>query len=222
MYYRTNNPAVCAKHTRFFALAVAAMLITVLTLPHAAGADVLDEVMVRQAKIRTVEARFTQEKKTVLMKRPIRSEGRFFFRQPDRIRWEYGGSASLHVIFNGRDLWLYYPELKEADRLAGAAQYASLMQFDIASLARNYEATARKENRTYVVRFVPRSKGPISAIEMTMPEETAFPATVKLFDSRNDETLITFTHVKLNAGLREELFAFTPLHGVRVREQNVP
>ena len=186
-----------------------------------ASADILDDLKAKQGRIKTVSASFTQEKKTKLLTKPIKTEGRFLYKQPDRIRWEYRGSVNLQVIFNGKDIWLYYPELKEADKLSGLSQYGSLMQFDVLTMSRDYTITARKEKTIIYLKFSPKVKGPISQIDMEIPEESSFPHKVKLFDQNNEPTTITFKDIKLNPEIQDSSFTFVPEKGVVVRERSL-
>jgi len=187
----------------------------------ASSADILDDLKAKQAKIKSVSANFTQEKKTRLLTKPIRTEGRFLYKQPDRIRWEYKGSVNMQVIFNGKDIWLYYPELKEADKLTGLSQYGSMMQFDVLTMSRDYTITARKEKTIIFLKFAPKVKGPISQIEMEIPEESPFPRMVKLSDQNNEPTTIIFKDIKLNPDIQESNFIFVPDKGVVVRERSL-
>ncbi len=200
-------------------LFLASLLLIIFT--SVSAADILDDLKAKQAKIKTVSANFTQEKKTKLLTKPIRTDGRFLYKQPDRIRWEYKGNVNLQVIFNGKDIWLYYPELKEADKLSGLSQYGSLMQFDVLSMSRDYTITARKEKTIIFLKFSPKAKGPISQIEMEVPEESSFPRMVKLFDQNNEPTTITFRDVKLNPDMKDDNFIFVPDKGVTVRERSL-
>ena len=185
------------------------------------SADILDDLTAKQAKIKTVSANFTQEKKTKLLTKAIRTEGRFLYKQPDRIRWEYRGNVNLQVIYNGKDIWLYYPELKEADKLIGLSQYGSMMQFDVLTMSRDYTITARKEGTGILLRFLPKVKGPISRIEMEIPEASPFPHRVKLFDQNNEPTTITFRDIRLNPDIQESSFIFVPAKGTVVRERSL-
>ncbi|MBI5846753.1 MAG: outer membrane lipoprotein carrier protein LolA [Nitrospirae bacterium] len=193
----------------------------ILVFTSLSSADILDDLKAKQAKIRTVSANFIQEKKTRLLTKPIRTDGRFLYKQPDRIRWEYRGSVNLQVIFNGKDIWIYYPDLKEADKLTGLSQYGSLMQFDVLSMSRDYTITARKEKTITFLRFSPKVKGPISQIEMEVSDESPFPRMAKLYDQNNEPTTITFRDVKLNPEIQENSFIFLPDKGVVVRERSL-
>ncbi|MDH4233183.1 MAG: outer membrane lipoprotein carrier protein LolA [Nitrospirota bacterium] len=190
-------------------------------LASAAGAGIVDELKKKQAEIETVSALFMQEKHTKLLTKPIRSTGRFFYKQPGMIRWEYGGSTSMQVMYNGKELWLYYPELKEADSLSGIPQYSSLMHFDISSLSRDYAIAARKEKNVLILRLAPKTKGPVRQIEMEFNRESSFPGKITLVDSNDEETVITFRDARINREIEDALFNFVPPEGVTVRERTL-
>jgi outer membrane lipoprotein carrier protein len=196
-------------------------VIFIFFLTSAVHAGIVEELKKKQAEIKSVSALFTQEKHTKLLTKPIRSSGRFFYKQPDMIRWEYSGSSTLQVMYNGKELWLYYPELKEADRLSGIPQYSSLMQFDVSSLARDYTITARKEKNVSKLTLVPKTRGPVRQIEMEFAEQSSFPRKIRLTDSNNEETVITFRDARINREIEDGLFNFAPPTGVTVRERSL-
>jgi outer membrane lipoprotein carrier protein len=196
-------------------------VIFIFFLASAVHAGIVEELKKKQAEIKTVSALFTQEKHTRLLKKPIRSSGRFFYKQPDMIRWEYSGGSTLQVMYNGKDLWLYYPELKEADRLSGIPQYSSLMHFDVSSLAGDYTIAARKEKNVSLLTLVPKTKGPVRQIEMEFTEQSSFPGKITLVDSNNEETVITFRDARINREIEDALFNFSPPKGVTVRERTL-
>jgi outer membrane lipoprotein carrier protein len=184
-------------------------------------AGIVEDLKKKQAEIKTVSALFTQEKHTRLLTKPIHSSGRFFYKQPSMIRWEYSGGSTLQVMYNGKELWLYYPELKEADRLSGIPQYSSLMHFDVSSLAGDYTITARKEKNVSLLTLVPKTKGPVRQIEMEFTEQSSFPGKIRLTDSNNEETVIAFRDARINREIENELFNFIPPKGVTVRERSL-
>lgn len=200
---------------------LSACVITFFVMISVAHAGIVDELKAKQADIKTVSARFIQEKHTKLLTKPIRSSGRFFYKQPDMIRWEYSGSVNMQVIYNGKELWLYYPELKQADRLNGMPQYSSLMRFDVSSLARDYIITEKKEKNVSLLTFVPKIKGPVRQIEMEFIGQVSFPRMIKLLDSNGEATVITFSDVQLNTVIQDNTFRFIPEKGVTIRERTL-
>ena len=198
------------------------IVLSLLIMASGTSAELLDDLKAGQAKIKSVSAAFTQEKKTRLLSKPIKTSGHFLFRQPDRIRWEYSGGTNMQVIFNGKDLWLWYPGLKEADKLSGLSQYGSMMRFDVLSLSKDYTITAKKDKNIVLLTFLPKAKGPISRIEMELAEGSPFPRLVRLLDRNSEPTIILFRDIMLNPDIPESSFTFLPGKDVVIRERSLP
>ena len=196
--------------------------LSLLIMASGAAADLLDDLKDRQSKITSASAAFTQEKKTRLLSRPLKTSGSFLFRQPDRVRWEYTGDTNMQVIFNGKDLWLWYPDLKEADRLSGLSQYAALMRFDVLSLSKDYIITAKEDRSMTLLTLLPKAKSPISRIEMELAEGSPFPRLVRLLDRNREPTVIRFRDIMLNPDIPESSFTFLPPKDVVIRERSLP
>lgn len=216
---QVSSTRICGSIASLFALALGCM--AVARTAQAEG-DIIASLKEKQASITSVSASFVQEKSTRLLTKPVRSSGQFRYRKPGMIRWEYTGNANMQVIYNGRELWIHYPGLKEADRLTGVSQYGSLLQFDVHSLSKDYTVIARKEDGSIYLVFTPKAKGPISRIEMEIPEHASFPRVVRLLDQRVEPTTITFSNVRLNTPLKESDFTFRPGPDITVRERTLP
>ena len=198
------------------------IVLSLLIMASGASADLLDDIKAGQAKIKSVSAAFTQEKKTRLLSKPIKTSGHFLFRQPDMIRWEYGGGTNMQVIFNGKDLWHWYPDLKEAEKIGGLSQYGSMMRFDVLSLSKDYTITAKKDKNITHLAFLPKAKGPVSRIEMELAEGSPFPRLVRLLDRNSEPTIIFFRDIMLNPDIPDSSFTFLPGKDVVIRERSLP
>jgi outer membrane lipoprotein-sorting protein len=51
-----------------------------------------------------------------LMKKPILSSGKVWFQPPNKFRREVKGSSPSLTVSDGRQLWIYYPNFKAAER----------------------------------------------------------------------------------------------------------
>lgn len=196
--------------------------VVLLAVVRVSSADILGDLKERQAKVTTIRARFTQEKQTRLLTKPIRSSGIFLFRQPDKIRWEYSGKVNMLVVYNGKELLIYYPDLGEADIMRGVPQYASLMHFDISRMSREYDIQTSRQKDMTRLKFFPKTKGPVALIEMEFPEAVPFPRSLMLTDTKGDVTRISFRDVLLNQEVSDSLFTFVPDSSVKVRERSIP
>src|SRR6201981_3492377 len=65
---------------------------------------------------RSTQADFQEERVIRLMKKPILSSGRISFQPPNNFRREVKGNSPSITVSNGRQLWIYYPNFKSAER----------------------------------------------------------------------------------------------------------
>jgi outer membrane lipoprotein-sorting protein len=79
-----------------------------LILPNIVRADptVLNEWLKRQSGIKTLETRFTQERKLPSLKQAVSTPGRLAFSKPGQVRWQLGEPAATLVVANGKDVML--------------------------------------------------------------------------------------------------------------------
>jgi outer membrane lipoprotein carrier protein len=91
-----------------------ALICTVNTAP-VSEAD-LKKLLAGIRQNRTTQADFQEERVIRLMKKPILSSGRVWFQPPNKFRREVRGSAPSLTVSDGRQLWIYYPNFKSAER----------------------------------------------------------------------------------------------------------
>lgn len=60
-------------------------------------------------------ADFTEEKTTHLLNKPITSNGTIAFQTPNKFRRELKGNSPSLTVCNGSELWIYYPNFKQAE-----------------------------------------------------------------------------------------------------------
>src|SRR5207302_256157 len=65
---------------------------------------------------RSTQADFQEQRAIRLMKKPIVSSGRIWFQSPNKFRREVKGSSPSTTVSDGRQLWIYYPNFKSAER----------------------------------------------------------------------------------------------------------
>src|SRR6266852_2573240 len=113
---------------------------------------------------RTTQADFQEERVIRLMKRPVLSSGAVWFQPPNKFRREVKGNSPSVSVSDGRDLWIYYPNFKSAERYPlgkGSPLYATVAAINSALNLENIEAsfniTATKTENRYQLQLMPRS-----------------------------------------------------------------
>ena len=65
---------------------------------------------------RTTQADFQEQRVIRLMKNPVLSSGTVWFQPPNKFRREVKGNSPSVTVSDGRELWIYYPNFKSAER----------------------------------------------------------------------------------------------------------
>jgi outer membrane lipoprotein carrier protein len=95
--------------------------IAVVTLTSIAGAAPLSEAELKNLlaairQNRTTQADFQEQRVIRLMKNPVLSSGTVWFQPPNKFRREVKGNSPSVTVSDGRELWIYYPNFKSAER----------------------------------------------------------------------------------------------------------
>ncbi len=62
----------------------------------------------------TLQARFTQSVLNEEEQRAVQAQGIIYIRRPGRLRWDYQEPYVQHIVADGRQVWIYDPELEQA------------------------------------------------------------------------------------------------------------
>lgn len=106
-----------------------ALSLVFLALSHPSQADpsngVLTAWLKRQTEIKSLETRFTQERKLPSLKQPISTPGRLAFEKPGKVRWQLGEPAATLVVVNGKEVMLVDYTAKTLRKVRGDSPQAS-------------------------------------------------------------------------------------------------
>lgn len=177
----------------------------------------LDELMQRQKSLNSVQASFVQEQYDPLLGRPIKSAGDFYFRSGKGVRWEYEDAL---VIYDGKMLYVYSPETKEAQKIKGKKGFMGPLAFDIKSLLEEYQIEADKKGDVIGLSLSPKTEMPFASMTMTFPDEQAFPSEVTVVQTTGEKATIKFENIKLNTGFSDKVFVFSPPEGTTITERH--
>src|SRR2546429_3894421 len=113
---------------------------------------------------RSTQADFQEQRMIRLMKKPILSSGKVWFQPPNKFRREVKGSSPSLTVSDGRQLWIYYPNFKSAERYPlgkGSPLDSTVAAINSALNLENVESTfnitASKGDRGYKLSLLPRT-----------------------------------------------------------------
>jgi len=177
----------------------------------------IDELAKRQKDIISVKAGFIQEKKVKALKNPIRSKGVFYYKSPSSVRWQY--EKTLTAIYDGKDLYLYYPELNEAEKIEGAGGFSLPLSFNISQMQRDYNLSTIEDADIIKIKMTPKRQMPFSGVEMHIKKGGIFPSEVIIEEKTGEVTEIKFSSIDINIDIPQGLFTLPD--NIRIRERGL-
>src|SRR5216117_4084051 len=113
---------------------------------------------------RSTQADFQEERVIRLMKKPILSSGRISFQPPNKFRREVKGNSPSVTVSDGRQLWIYYPNFKSAERYPlgrgsplDATVTAINSALNLENIETSFNITATRSENGYELQLLPRS-----------------------------------------------------------------
>ncbi len=181
----------------------------------------------RQRGIKDIRASFTQEKVLELLEEKLISQGKMKYKKPDRMSWEYFELDPLLMVIKEKRMWLYYPDMKVAEKydLERAGETLGLFVGfgkSMEYLKKNYQIKLLKEKRDfYCLELIPKKEEELrylSRIILWVNTKEYWPVKTKIFEPNGDTTLVEFKDIKINTKIPDSEFEFKVPKGVEVVE----
>jgi outer membrane lipoprotein carrier protein len=188
---------------------------------------VIDKMQKNYDQAKDFRAHFSQKYTNVAFNRTKVSSGEIAFKKGGRMRWDYDKPDPQMYVSDGKTLWLYEPNDKQAFRqslkesqLPGSLAF--LMgkgkltdEFDI-SLAGEIAYGNKVDYRLSLKPKQPQ--GTYKAIYFIVDAKTFYVTESVLVNAQGDINDITFSDVKVNTKLPDTLFKWTKPADVRLIE----
>jgi outer membrane lipoprotein carrier protein len=178
--------------------------------------------VIRQNRI--TQADFQEQRVIRLMKKPILSSGKVWFQPPNKFRREVKGSSPSLTVSDGRQLWIYYPNFKSAERYplgkgspldsTVAAINSSLNLEDVEN---TFQISAAKIENGYELRLMPRSpsmKRVFQRLDLRINDQSRVERTDMLLP--NGDRIVTTYSNQTRGPVPASLFEFTPPAGTEI------
>ena len=166
-----------------------------------------------------MRAKFHQEVNDNKGRKVQEVDGTMQLQRPNKFRWDYNKPYEQQIISDGKQVFLYDPELqqvtiRELSKALGSSPAALLAGGDAVEKSFTLKNAIRKDGLTWVL-ALPKDKD--SGFDRVL---LGFKADklrkMEMYDSFNHITHITFDDVERNPALQEATFLFTPPKGVDV------
>jgi outer membrane lipoprotein carrier protein len=204
-------------------------MLAILAMAPVANAAPLSEpelknVLAAIQQNRTTQADFQEERVIRLMKKPVLSSGTVWFQPPNKFRREVKGNSPSVSVSDGRDLWIYYPNFKSAERYPlgkgsplDATVAAINSALNLENIETSFNVTATKTENGYELQLLPRSyamKRAFQKLDLRINEKFRVERTDMLLP--NGDRIVTTYSNQTRAPIPASTFEFKPPAGTEV------
>jgi outer membrane lipoprotein carrier protein len=225
-----------------FVMALAALLwvgagwpaagpVWLLGVPDAGAVPSLNEVVekVREtcAQAQDLSALFEQTTTIRSLNQEMKASGTLLLKRPRKMRWEYQKPEQRLFVTDGKTLWAYSPTDKQVVVQEVGEAFASRLPISILAgdcqLRKDFdikevENAATKASGNFMILDL-RPKQSVAGITRMLLEVNLKTYTIEritVFDPSGNTSVYKLSDLKLNPGLNDQQFTFTPPAGVTV------
>ena len=159
-----------------------------------------------------------------LMKNPVVSSGTVWFQTPNKFRREVKGNSPSITVSSGRELWIYYPNFKSAERYPlgkgsplDATVAAINSALNLEDIESSFNVTATRSDNGHELQLLPRTaamKRVFQKLDLRINSEFRVERTDMLLPN-GDRIVTTYSNQK-RAGIPASTFEFKPPAGTEV------
>ncbi len=173
-----------------------------------------EQIRKKASQINSISAEFIQEKHLKILSRPLVSKGILCFQKPNSLRWEYKTPvSSILVSYQGKTKQ-FIKEKNGFVENSGANLMA--MQFVLQEITNwlgghfdknpDFKAVLKSNRRIILKPGKKEISSIISRIELLLSEKPGLIESVKIFESEDSYTVLTFQKSELNTKIDSQRF----------------
>ncbi len=173
---------------------------------------------------RSTQADFQEERMIRLMRKPIRSSGRIWFQPPNKFRREVKGNSPSVTVSDGRQLWIYYPNFKSAERypLGKGSPLDSTVAainsaLNLENIENMFQINGAKTEKGYELALTPRTpsmKRAFQKLDLKINDNLRVERTDMLLP--NGDRIVTTYSNQTRAPVPASIFEFKPPPGTEI------
>ena len=175
---------------------------------------------------RTTQADFQEQRVIRLMKKPVVSSGTVWFQPPNKFRREVKGNSPSITVSSGRELWIYYPNFKSAERYPlgkgsplDATVAAINSALNLENIETSFNISATKSDTGHGLALLPRTgamKRVFQKLDLRINNESRVERTDMLLPN-GDRIVTTYSkQTQTRAPIPPSTFEFKPPTGTEV------
>ena len=173
---------------------------------------------------RSTQADFQEQRVIRLMKNPVQSSGTVWFQPPNKFRREVKGNSPSITVSDGRNLWIYYPNFKSAERYPlgkgsplDATVAAINSALNLENIETSFNISATNSDSGHELALLPRTaamKRVFQKLDLRINDKFRVERTDMLLP--NGDRIVTTYSNQTRAAIPASTFEFKPPTGTEV------
>ncbi|MFO7829982.1 MAG: outer membrane lipoprotein carrier protein LolA [Bacteroidales bacterium] len=167
-------------------------------------------------KISSIKSQFIQEKHLSFLTENIISKGEFYFKNPGLLRWEYTEPFEYIIVFTDKNIFI-----KDEDNISSFDTESNKMFSEVNNImtgtiqgnlfndSERFTVEYFENDKQYLMLLIPKMeemKSMLQSIHIYIDKSDLSVAKIKMTESSDDYTSITFINRKLNTTIDNDQF----------------
>lgn len=209
---------------------MAGILPLIFILPHQAqGAtpnEIADKIQANYEKILDYRANFVQEVTLTNINKIQKNEGVVYFKKGGKMRWDYQKPQKQEFISDGKTIWHYMPADNQVwvDKASHgfSSKTPSTFLAGMGNLKRDFKIKFAKSTLVdtkdnYLLELFPKEEQPgMKRLLLVVAKDSYQVVETLVYDQFGNLTRVTFSEIKINNNLPDDLFSFQIPKGAEV------
>lgn len=184
--------------------------------------EVADKVQATYKGFSDLQAGFVQRATNRLSGMSQEASGRLFLKWPGKMRWEYDNPEPRLFLVDEKTLWSYSPLERQAvaQDVSGSLSTGPIgILFGVGSLRRDFRVrkilhAGTREGREHLLDLAPKGQDlSFKRVILAIDQESFLIKRLTVFDLYGNTTVVELSELKVNGGLEDGLFKFSPPPG---------
>jgi len=179
----------------------------------------------RYGTMKDITASFNQETFLSIANRIEKAEGNVFMKQGGKMFWDYTHPTPQKIILDGENLWVYLPEEKQVVK-SSFTSFSSHIVADLfygrVNIMKRFNvsflSTGTEDNSSNIfLELLPKEYNPtIKRLLLEIDPVGSLITKTVLEDELGTKTTLMFSEIKVDKGIEDSFFIFTPPPGVEI------
>ena len=169
------------------------------------------------SSVKAMHCEFSQTKSMKMLKREMKSQGVMYFKQPDKLRWQYTAPYDYTFLMNGDKVSMKSTKTTQKIDVQKNKMFRQITSIILNSItggglksAADFTVEVYKDNQTYFARLYPKKKElkqVYEVIEIYFNESLTMVSGVKMKEKTGDVTTVKLNNVKINPAINDSTFS---------------